>query len=69
MTKWEDYFELSTISPDTPEYDSSKWWQVQLKIKVSGQVVGVYQDFKYAEKQAKYKFKKIIKQVEKTLLG
>ena len=40
-----------------------------LRIKGTNEVVGRYRDSKYAEKQAKYKFKRIIQNLEKTLLG
>lgn len=32
------------------------------------QLIGAYRDFKYAQKQAKFKFKKMQKKVEKLLL-
>lgn len=69
MTKWEDYFELSVITPEDKQYTSSQWWHMSLKIKSTGESIGVYRDRKYAVKQAKYKFKKLVKQVEKALLG
>lgn len=59
MNKWQDYFELSAKS----------WNEIALVVKGTNEVVGVYVDAKYAKKQAKYKFKKITKKVEKALLG
>ena len=67
MTKWQDFYSIE-------EVDLDKWNKhypntIKLCIKSTGQIIGWYRDTRYAEKQAKYKFKKIIKQVEKTLLG
>lgn len=67
MTKWEDYFIVEEVDLDV--WNKHYPNVIKLAIKSTGQPVGWYKDTRYAEKQAKYKFKKIIKQVEKTLLG
>jgi hypothetical protein len=68
MTNWQDYFKIVEIEgagPDQFLYDT----KYQVIVVNTEQVVGTYKDFKYAQKQAKYKFKKISKRVEKLLLG
>lgn len=67
MTKWQDYFTVEEVDLDV--WNKHYPNVMKLYIKSSGQIIGWYKDRRYAEKQAKYKFKKMIKQVEKTLLG
>ena len=63
--KWSDYFEL--------EVDDSKGdWRlikVLLKEKSTGKVIAEYKDMRYAQKQAKHKFRRLIKKIERTVLG
>ena len=63
--KWSDYFDI--------EVDNSKgdWRDVKifLKEKSTGKIIAEYKDIKYATKQAKHKFKRLIKKIERTVLG
>lgn len=67
MTKWEDYFKVEEV--DFDQWDKQYPNTIKLSIRSTGQIIGWYKDSRYATKQAKYKFKKIMKQVEETLLG
>lgn len=67
MNKWNDYFQI--IEVDREEHEMWYAYEYKLVVIANQQVVGTYKDEKYAKKQAKYKFRRILKQVEKTLLG
>lgn len=66
--KWEEHFKI--VRKENCGLDFSDWNdEYELVLISTGEVVGKYKDETYARKQAKYKFKKISKQVEKILLG
>lgn len=69
MKDWKNFFEIKEI--DVSEEDNWMWdnYEYHLINKHSGEVIGKYKDQRYAEKQAKYKYKKILRKLEKTLLG
>jgi hypothetical protein len=67
MTKWQDYFTVEEYTQES--VDLSYFHRYKLIVKSTGQIVGNYKDMTYACKQAKYKFKKMSKQVEEILLG
>lgn len=73
MNKWQDYFEIQDALADPDSLDSIKHWDFKSRYKLidksTGKIIGRYQDDKYARKQAKYKFKKMAKRVERILLG
>lgn len=74
MTKWQDYFKIVEI--ENPDYDTEQWhldednpWRLYQLVDMSETVVATYKDFKYAKKQAKYKFKRLQAKLEKILLA
>lgn len=67
MTKWQDYFKI--VDVDREEHDMFYTFEYQLVVIANDKIVGTYKDEAYAKKQAKYKFRRMLKQVEKTLLG
>lgn len=71
MTKWQDYFDVVPVTPK--DQDASDWMlgynQEYAIVDKNDVVIGTYKDYKYAIKQAKYKFKKIMSGVERILLG
>lgn len=68
MDKSQDYFYIKIVNNGTDD-DPFADPIYELRIISSDELVGTYNDFKYAKKQARFKFKKITKQVEKILLG
>lgn len=75
MTTWKDYFKI--VEVDNPDYkqgaDASDWllgvYSVYQLHDPDGKVIATYKDYKYAKKQAKYKFRKMISKLEIILLG
>lgn len=75
MNKWSDYYKIVEI--ENPDYDPEKWmlfddnmpWKLYQIIDPSDTTIGTYRDFKYAKKQAKYKFKCLQAKLEKILLA
>lgn len=69
MTKWNEYFKI--VDNDKSDIDNFEWdnHEYQIVIIATGEVIGTYKDERYAIKQAKHKFKRIVSQVEKILLG
>ena len=75
MTKWQDYFTIHEVdNHDTRDLnDEDSWmthpfWLFEVR-DPNNKVVGTYKDEKYAKKQARYKFKKMMANVEKILLS
>lgn len=70
MKDWKNFFEIKEF---TSSHEDDHWvfdnYEYHLINKHSGEVIGKYKDQRYAEKQAKYKYKKILRKLEKTLLG
>lgn len=66
MNKWEDYFNIR--EKDMEEDSFFTWPGYELVITSTDTVIGHYKDFKYAKKQAKFKFKKMMRSVERILL-
>jgi hypothetical protein len=72
--KWSDYYKIVQIDIPQEEWnddifsDDYAWWKFELH-DPDGRVVGTYRDYKYAKKQAKYKFKTIMAKVERLLLA
>lgn len=73
--KWEEFFKIVTI--ENPAYTADSWihdmearepWSLFQVTDPDGLVVGTYKDFKYAKRQARYKFKKLQAKLEKILL-
>lgn len=67
--RWEDIFELK-YDTETGGMDmhtvNAKFVLIE---KASGKVVGAYDDQMYAIKQARHKFKRYMKRIERMLLG
>jgi len=61
--KWQDYYKIED------EWVEDIGFEAKLIVIATGEIVGKYKDTRYAEKQAKYKFKKILNKVETILLG
>lgn len=78
MRKWKQLF---TVTPEEVEiieqtgsflFRTTRKKKVQkwmVKYKDTGQIVGAYDDLKYAISRARYKFKRYMKQAETILLG
>jgi hypothetical protein len=69
MGNWKDYFDIKEIDTSHEidwELDMVKY---HLIIKATGEVIAKYNDLKYAQKQAKFKYKKMSKKIERILLG
>lgn len=66
MRIWKDYFRIEEVSTRTSTglYDF-EFFLVDIKNMV---VVGKYRDYRYAVNRAKFKFKRMMKQIERTLL-
>lgn len=71
LGQWSDYFDIVVKEQDDYVGLRAAWLDPEWNLIVKGtnEVVGTYRDYKYAIKQAKYKFKKISSRVEKILLG
>ena len=68
MIKWTDYYRIVEIDGMTKSNDF--WAESEYHLEdADGKIVGVYKDYKYAKKQAKYKFKKLQAKLEKILLA
>lgn len=68
MRTWEEYYRVDR--KENSGVDFSDWLDTyQIVVISTNEVVGTYKDYKYARKQAKHKFKKIVKRVERILLG
>lgn len=65
--KWQDYYKIEDEWIE--DGDIGSHYESRLILIATGEIVGKYKDTKYAEKQAKYKFKKILAKLEKILLG
>lgn len=72
MNKWNDYFKI-VETEDGREKSATSWMLDEYYVyelhDPEGKVVGSYKDLKYAKKQAKYKFKKLMAKLEKILLA
>ncbi len=68
MKNWQEYFYIATIDCRTND-DPFEPDMYELRIISNDEVVGTYNDVNYTKKQARYKFKKISKKLEKILLG
>lgn len=82
MLKWNDYFKIKeTILAHKIKRDSEQEYILDQEysmffepkyeiIEIStSKVIGTYKDYKYAIKQARYKYKKIITKIDKILLS
>lgn len=76
MNKWNDYFKIVQVdnSEDPGRASATMWMLDESYYKYElhdpqGNVVATYKDMKYAKKQAKYKFKRIMAKLEKILLA
>lgn len=71
--KWTDVFDLKydaeTSDINDLHHRSQPNGKFLLVDKSTGKVVGTYDDQSYAIKQAKHKFKRYVKKVERMLLG
>lgn len=67
MRTWKEMFEIKLRSEPDGDWGYVDYYE--LINKHSGEVVGTYDDEKYAEKQARYKYKKILSKLEKALLS
>ncbi len=74
MNKWNDYFRIVTI--ENPKRSREHWsidfdepYELYELHDPAGKVVATYKDFRYAKKQAKYRFKKLQAKLEKILLA
>lgn len=72
--KWNDYFKIECIEqPFSGDFSRSDWtledyYKYELR-DLDGNLIGTYRDFKYAKKQAKYKFNKMMAKLENILLA
>ncbi len=62
--KWDDYYKI--VMSDSENWDDPITYKILRA--ADHKVIGEYKDFKYAKKQAKYKFKRMMANVEKILL-
>jgi hypothetical protein len=74
MTKWQEYYTIVEIENIPKEGQSASSWMMGEYSKYhlldpDGKIIGIYKDKKYAKKQAKYKFKKILAKLERILLA
>jgi hypothetical protein len=69
MENWKNYFEVKEVDESEEEHWALDVFEYHLINKHTGEVLGIYKDKRYAEKQAKYKYKKILSKLEKSLLG
>lgn len=72
MNKWNDYFKIVQIE-EIPSSGATPWmleeyYSYELHDPF-GRIVATYKDEKYAKKQARYKFKKIMAKLERILLA
>ena len=73
MNKWNDYFKIVQTETEQSRENSATSWMLDEYYHYElhdpdGKVVGTYKDLKYARKQAKYKFKKLMTKLENILL-
>jgi hypothetical protein len=72
--KWNDYFKIECVeNPAMQDITASNWmledyYKYELR-DPDGNLIGSYKDFRYAKKQAEYKFKKMMAKLEKILLA
>ncbi len=70
--KWNDYFKIVQIENARSDMSASDWLLDQYyayEIRdPDDKLIGTYKDHKYAKRQAKYKFKKLMAKLEKILL-
>lgn len=71
--QWNDYYKIVRVDLLADERRSATSWMLDEEIRYElhdpdGNVIAKYKDFKYAKKQAKYKFKKLQAKLEKILL-
>lgn len=75
--KWQEVFkiEIRETKPEKPgilgtklfhKYAVEKFALIDIRTK---EVIGLYDDYKYAKKQARYRYKKIINKIDRMLLG
>jgi hypothetical protein len=74
MMKWTDYYKIVRVDLMAEENRSATSWMLDEEIRyelhdIDGNVIAKYKDFKYAKKQAKYKFKRLQAKLENILLG
>ena len=76
MNKWNDYFKIVKVeNVEDPGYASATMWLLEesyYKYELHdpyGNVVATYKDRAYAQKQAKYKFKRMMAKLENILLA
>lgn len=74
MNKWDEYFRIVTI--ENPKRSGERWtidfdepYELYELHDPTGKVVATYKDFRYAKKQAKFRFKKLQAKLEKILLA
>ena len=65
--RWDNYFDIECEYVRDGDYGSG--YKYKLIVRSTKQLVGTYNDERYAKKQARRKFKKIADRVEKILLG
>lgn len=72
MNKWNDYFKI-VQKEDIPSSGATSWMLEEYYTyelhDPYGNIVATYKDQRYAKKQAKYKFKKLMAKLEKILLA
>jgi hypothetical protein len=68
MDKWSDYFEIRVLNQEADLHYTVDYIY-QLVVKNTGKVIGTYNSKRYAERQAKLKFQRILDKIEKILLG
>lgn len=71
--KWNDYFKIVQIEnpsndPSAMAWIADEYYRYEIR-DPDDKLIGTYRDQLYAEKQAKYKFKKIMAKLEKILLA
>lgn len=67
MQGWEEYFEIKEVFYEDGDFGSR--YTYSLIIRATGEVIGNYRDIMYAKKQARHKYKKISKKIERILLS
>jgi len=73
MKTWEDMFVIARVQVQKRGQKRFNLWNIaddefHLTLISSNEVVGRYKDYKYCVKQAKYRFRKAMNKVERTLL-
>jgi hypothetical protein len=67
---WKSLFEVQQVERGTSNYPTNSWYHMEYILwnKQANCEQGRYRDEQYAIKQAKHKFKKLVKRVDKILL-